>query len=279
VRKNTEVVVVTGAGRSGAEEVSVWDPDHDGVVFFVSREDFERAWSGHALIITAVDTDANVFKSQPPRETTSDTAGDISPIPSDLAGQHTPLSPMRAARASTLSRATGTPWRSLGLPLGLAAATIVATAGIAVFLLTPLGADRVASPGTPGPEESALVPSTLINRKEAAPSAGVLANAPVVPTAAAASASATPSSTGPAGVRNDGSPLGAPTRDANPAGLPAEAAASTVAAPAAQMSVAATTPVPAEPPGGGCAIRIRDRCPPSPRRCAIPQGRSSPNYA
>ena len=37
--------------KSGADEVSVWDPDHDGVVFFVSRDDFERTWSGHALLI------------------------------------------------------------------------------------------------------------------------------------------------------------------------------------------------------------------------------------
>jgi hypothetical protein len=138
--------VVTGGGRSVAEEVSVWDPHHDGVVFFVSREDFERAWSGHALIITSEGADANVFNLQPAREPATDTAGDISPTPPDLAEQHTPSAPMRAARAWTLSRATKTSQRSLGLPLGLAATTIVATAGIAVFLLIPPGADRAAGP-------------------------------------------------------------------------------------------------------------------------------------
>jgi ABC-type bacteriocin/lantibiotic exporter with double-glycine peptidase domain len=33
VRDDSKVVVVTGNGRSGAGEVSVWDPHHDGVVF------------------------------------------------------------------------------------------------------------------------------------------------------------------------------------------------------------------------------------------------------
>ena len=74
---------------------------------------------------------------QPAREPAFDTPGDISPIPPDLAEQHTPSTPMRPARASTLSRATETSRRSLGLPLGRAATTIVATPGIAVFLLIP----------------------------------------------------------------------------------------------------------------------------------------------
>jgi len=100
VRKNTDVVVVTGGGRSGAEEVSVWDPHHDGVVFFVAREDFEGGWSGHALIITPEDADANVFKLRPGHETAPDTGGDTSPTPPDKPKQQTPPSPMRTARAS-----------------------------------------------------------------------------------------------------------------------------------------------------------------------------------
>jgi hypothetical protein len=52
LRKDNDAVIVTGGGRAGAEEVSVWDPHHDGVVFFVPREDFERHWSGHALIMS-----------------------------------------------------------------------------------------------------------------------------------------------------------------------------------------------------------------------------------
>jgi len=51
-RENTDAVVLTGGARAGAEEVSIWDPHHDGVIFYVGREDFERAWNGHALMIT-----------------------------------------------------------------------------------------------------------------------------------------------------------------------------------------------------------------------------------
>src|SRR5215467_16217922 len=51
-RENTNCVVLTGGARAGAEEVSIWDPHHDGVIFFMGREEFERAWTGHALRIT-----------------------------------------------------------------------------------------------------------------------------------------------------------------------------------------------------------------------------------
>jgi len=51
-REDTNAVVLTGGARPGAEEVSIWDPHHDGVIFYVGREDFERVWSGHALMIT-----------------------------------------------------------------------------------------------------------------------------------------------------------------------------------------------------------------------------------
>jgi hypothetical protein len=255
VRNDGDVVVVTGGGRSGAEEVSVWDPHHDGVVFFVSREDLERAWSGHALIITPMHAEANVFQLPRGRETAPDTAGDASPTPSDKPKRQTPPSPMRMAKASKSSRHGETSRRSLGLPLGLAAAAIVATAGIALFLLTAPGADRVAGPSAPIPVESAVVSGTLVNRRETAPSASVVATAPVAPTQEAVSTSATSSSTEPAGspTPNDASPLGAPTREASPAAPPTEATPSAVAAPAAQMPEAPTSvasPVPPAPPVG-----------------------------
>ena len=51
--KNTNVVILTGGGRDGAEEVAVWDPLHrDGEPLFVPRQEFERAWSGDVLRIT-----------------------------------------------------------------------------------------------------------------------------------------------------------------------------------------------------------------------------------
>jgi hypothetical protein len=51
--KDTNVVVLTGGGRDGSAEVAVWDPLNPyEEILYVSREDFEREWTGHALIIT-----------------------------------------------------------------------------------------------------------------------------------------------------------------------------------------------------------------------------------
>jgi hypothetical protein len=51
--KNTNVIVLTGGGRGGASEVAVWDPLNPyEEILYVPREDFERVWTGHALIVT-----------------------------------------------------------------------------------------------------------------------------------------------------------------------------------------------------------------------------------
>ncbi|MBV8131412.1 MAG: hypothetical protein JO282_02715 [Alphaproteobacteria bacterium] len=51
--KSTNVIILTGGGRGGAPEVAVWDPlDPYRETLFVPRADFERAWTGHTLIIT-----------------------------------------------------------------------------------------------------------------------------------------------------------------------------------------------------------------------------------
>ena len=51
--KNTNVIVLTGGGRGGVSEVAVWDPLNPfAEILFVPREDLERAWTGHTLIIT-----------------------------------------------------------------------------------------------------------------------------------------------------------------------------------------------------------------------------------
>jgi hypothetical protein len=51
--KSTNVILLTGGGRDGVSEVAVWDPGNPyGEILFVPREDFERASTGHALIIT-----------------------------------------------------------------------------------------------------------------------------------------------------------------------------------------------------------------------------------
>ena len=54
VLKNANVVVLTGVGRGGGSEVAVWDPLNPyEEILSVPRADFERAWTGHALIVTA----------------------------------------------------------------------------------------------------------------------------------------------------------------------------------------------------------------------------------
>jgi len=255
VRKNTDVAVVAGGGRSGAEEVSVWDPHHDGVVFFVSREDFERTWSGHALIITP---GANNLKLPSGGEAASDTANDTSPAPPDIPKQQTPPNPMRAARTARLSHDAGTPRRSLGLRLCLAATAIVAAATIALFSITYPGADHVAGPSTAAEVVSAGAQSTLVNQREPARSAGVVATAPVLSTPEAVSTSATPTSAEPAGrpTPSDAMPPVAPTREANLAAAPAVAAPSTEATPAApsaqmpEARLSVATPGPPAPPAG-----------------------------
>lgn len=51
--KNTNVGILTGGGRDGADEVAVWDPLHrDSERLFVPRQEFERAWSGDVLTVT-----------------------------------------------------------------------------------------------------------------------------------------------------------------------------------------------------------------------------------
>jgi Peptidase C39 family len=64
---NSDAVIVTGDGRAGAEEVSIWDPRHDGVIFYMPREDFERSWDGHALVIIPKER-KETFASQPQQE-------------------------------------------------------------------------------------------------------------------------------------------------------------------------------------------------------------------
>jgi len=190
VRGNTEVVVVTGGGRSGAEEVSVWDPHHDGVVFFVSREDFERTWSGHTLLITPKDAGANVFD-----------------ILSTSPGTPTRQRPPRQSRVI------------LGLSLGVAATALVASLGMVLFLLTSPDADHAADPGTPSGIGSLRAQSPRVNHRQATSTDGVVATTPVETTPEAASISTPPPSSGTAVEPKPDAPPppGAPKRQASPA--------------------------------------------------------------
>jgi hypothetical protein len=51
--KNTNLIVLTGAGGSEGEAIAVWDPlDRSDRVHFVPREKFEAVWTGDVVIIT-----------------------------------------------------------------------------------------------------------------------------------------------------------------------------------------------------------------------------------
>jgi len=105
VRDSADAVLVTGGGR---------------FVFFVSRDDFERNWSGHALLITPGEAGAKLFDPSPQ-----------------------PRTPPRR------------PTHWLGLSLGIAAAALVVSGGMVLFLLTAPNADQGAAPVSPEPAASA----------------------------------------------------------------------------------------------------------------------------
>jgi hypothetical protein len=56
--KNAHVILATGEGRDKATEVAVWDPRNPyGETLFIPRQDFEKASTGHVLIITSPRSD------------------------------------------------------------------------------------------------------------------------------------------------------------------------------------------------------------------------------
>ena len=208
LRTNGDVVMVTGGGRSEAEEVSVWDPHHDGVVFFVPREDFERAWNGHTLIITPTDHGSTLVHSRPDDKTAPDAHDEASPTPP--------------------------PRRSLRLRRCFAAIAVVAAASIGAFLLTYSDADHLAATGSPAQVNSTAASGRPMNREDVGPSAGAGAIVPVAPIPEAASTSATSVSAEPASGATPSDTQLAPKTEASPATPPPEVARSTVPEPVAQ---------------------------------------------
>jgi hypothetical protein len=139
LRKDNDAVIVTGGGRAGAEEVSVWDPHHDGVVFFVPREDFERHWSGHALIMT------------PSRPLASGVAA------LSIAGAMQEAHPATEAAGSALplSRDTASPGLSRGLSVFIGAVVLTTLCGVgAYYIVVNREAPRVTDAATIAPIRS-----------------------------------------------------------------------------------------------------------------------------
>jgi hypothetical protein len=236
VRNNFEVVVVTANGRPGTEEVSVWDPHHDGVVFFVSREDFERAWSGHALImrLRSDNADAQVLASRSRNEATFAKVDDSSLTPNSR--KRTPPGSEPTANAPKFSSRGGGSWRSLAPRLGFSAIAIVATAGIAGFFFTYSAAEHVTDPSTPSPAAAAPGQSGLANPMDGASATGAATAVETAPIPEAGLTAKMPSP-GPTGKRANNPPLSAPMPKTNGDGP----------APPAQGPVTVTSPISAVP--------------------------------
>ena len=114
----------------------------------MGREEFERAWNGHALIITPK---ANGEAPIPPSQQSAFNAiaSEIRGAPSDIAKPESPGNP--ALVAASLSPGNhGGPARHWRKPLlGFTAVGAAAAVSVAIFLLVHPGEDKAGSIGTP----------------------------------------------------------------------------------------------------------------------------------
>jgi len=197
-RENTNCVVLTGGARAGAEEVSIWDPHHDGVIFFMGREDFERAWNGHALMITPEEP-GKAFTSPSQQNAFKAIASEIRGTPADIVKPESPGNPTPGA-GSSLPGPHGAPARRWRRPLlGFASIGAVASISITIFLLTHPAGDEAVSIGTPAREDAASRPEMTSTPAPSEPAALATGNAPSPALAAGAPyAAANPTDTAPA---------------------------------------------------------------------------------
>jgi len=165
--KNTNVVILTGDGRDAAEEVAVWDPLHRDTEFlFVTRQEFERAWSGDVLKV----------RLQPSGTTSaSPDIPEIIPEPLPDTGKH-PLS--QGGKQVPQVR------RFCAAAVGIAATMGV---GVGLFLFTNPAAENFMSTstsvsGTPGRVTEATPPMADAALGRSAESANVMStSAPPMP--------------------------------------------------------------------------------------------------
>jgi hypothetical protein len=221
-REDTNCVVLTGGARAGAEEVSIWDPHHDGVIFFMGREDFERAWNGHALMITPKEL-GKAFTSPSQQNALKAIASEIRGTPADIVKPESPGNPPPGAGSSSPGP-HGAPARRWRRPLlSFVSVGAVASVSITIFLFIHPGGDKALSVGTPSREDAAVTP-------EDAPSAGEMAARRSAAGAAASTSpemTSTPAASEPAGLATGNAPSPAPA-----AGVPYAAANPTDTAPA-----------------------------------------------
>jgi Peptidase C39 family len=147
LRENADAVIVTGDGRAGAEEVSIWDPRHDGVIFYVQREDFEQTWNGHALIV-APKEQGEALALQPQRDGDAAMVSTVSerpsPPPEILVKKESRPTPVPVTGPLTADDAGKQPHSPRSLII-IASAAIVTIASIAIFVLVHLGPDNTAA--------------------------------------------------------------------------------------------------------------------------------------
>ena len=94
VLKNTNVIVLTVGGSGGLSEVAVWDPLNPfGEILFVPREDFERAWTGHTLIITT--SPSNGAETSPSLDFCWFTSAGLELLGKTSAGRQNPKPPVQ----------------------------------------------------------------------------------------------------------------------------------------------------------------------------------------
>jgi Peptidase C39 family len=229
-RENTHCIVLTGGAPAEVEKVSIWDPHHDGVIFYMGRAEFERGWSGHALMITPK---APTSPSQ--QSAFNAIASEIRGAPGDIAKPESPGNPAPVAGSLSPGNHGGPTrhWRKL--LLGFAA--VGAVASVTIFLLVHLGENKAVSIGTPARGNAA--------RAEYEPSAGETPERPSTNDAAAST------STRPARI------ISAPM-SAEPHGELSSNISKTSVASTPEMT---STPATSEPP----ALATRNASPPGPK--------------
>jgi hypothetical protein len=145
-RENTNCVVLTEAVRGDVEKVSIWDPHHDGVIFYMGREEFERAWNGHALMITRKEPGEEAFTSPSRQSASKAIASEIRGAPDDIAKPESPKNPTLIAGSLSPGNHGG-PIRHWRKPL-LGFAAVGGVASVTIFLLVHPGENKSVSIGT-----------------------------------------------------------------------------------------------------------------------------------
>lgn len=172
--KDTNVIVVTGDGRGEASEVAVWDPlDPFEETLFVPREDLERAWTGHALIINA--PASNGAGTASPSDFCWFTSAGIELLGKTSAKGNAnggrPLNPGDRAQPSTPASSNRTAERKLS-PLTrscIAAGVIITAAGGGTLLLRDSASGPIAAALALANEVWAVAPNTARPTDQATP--------------------------------------------------------------------------------------------------------------